>query len=82
MGMPLVYVIRKPTFIQDLNPCEKLVINNASLAGAVFHKDSQRVLTLLQSLMTGTDAENSMQGVTCGCIVMQALQAQHYTGDT
>jgi hypothetical protein len=80
MGTPLVYVIRKPTFIQDLGRREQLVINNAPLAGAVFRNDSQRVLTLLRSLTTGTDAENWMQGATCGRIAMQALQA-HYDGD-
>jgi hypothetical protein len=80
MGTPLVYVIRKQTFIQDLDPREQLVINNAPLAGAVFRNDTQRVLILLRSLTTGTDAENWMQGVTCGRIAMQALQS-HYDGD-
>jgi hypothetical protein len=80
MGTPLVYVIGKPIFIQDLDPREQLVINNAPLTGAVFRNDSQRVLTLLRSLTTGTDAENWMQGITCGRAAMQALQA-HYDGD-
>jgi hypothetical protein len=46
----------------------------------VFRNDSQRVLTLLQSLTTGTDAENWMHGVNCGRREMDSLQA-HYDGD-
>lgn len=80
LGTPLAYVIRKPIFIRDIDPREQLVINNAPLVGAVFRNDSQRVLTLLRSLTTGTDAENWMQGVTCGRIAMESLQA-HYDGD-
>jgi hypothetical protein len=80
IGVPLVYVIRKPIFIRDLEPRDQLVINNASLAGAVFRNDSQRVLTLLRSLTTGTDAENWMHGINCGRLAMEALQS-HYDGD-
>jgi hypothetical protein len=80
VGTPLVYVIRKPIFIRDLEQRDQLIINNASLTGAVFRNDSQRVLTLLRSLTTGTDAENWMHGINCGRLAMEALQA-HYDGD-
>jgi hypothetical protein len=80
VGTPLVYVIRKDTFIRDLDQRDQLVINNASLAGAMFRSDSQQVLTLLRSLTTGTDAENWMHGISCGRRAMEALQA-HYDGD-
>jgi hypothetical protein len=80
IGIPLVYVIRKPIFIRDLEPRDQMVINNASLNGAVFRSDSQRVLVLLRSLTTGTDAENWMHGINCGRLAMEALQS-HYDGD-
>lgn len=80
IGTPLVYVIRKPTFIRELELRDQMIINNASLTGAVFRNDSQKVLTLLRSLTTGTDAENWMHGVNCGRLAMEALQA-HYDGD-
>jgi hypothetical protein len=81
MGKPLVYVIRKPIFIQELDPREQLVINNAPLTRAVFRNGSQRDLTLLRSLTTGTaDAENWMQGITCGRVAIQTLRA-YYNGD-
>jgi hypothetical protein len=48
--------------------------------GLSFRSDSQKVLTLLKSLTTATDAENWMNGCSCGRVAMQALQA-HYDGD-
>lgn len=80
MGVPLVYVIRKPIYNFELDNRNKMIINNAALTGAVFRNDSQTVLSLLRSLTTGTDAENWMSGVTCGRLAMSALQA-HYDGD-
>jgi hypothetical protein len=80
IGTPLVYVIRKPIFIQDLDPRDQQIINNAPQAGAVFRNDSQQVLTLLRSLTIGTDAENWMHGANCGKQAMAALQS-HYDGD-
>jgi hypothetical protein len=79
IGIPLVYVIRKPIFIHHLEPHDQIVINNASLTGAMFCSDSQRVLTLLHSLTMGTDAENWMHGIHCGRLAMEALQS-HYEG--
>jgi hypothetical protein len=55
---PLVHVIKKPIFICELEPRDQQIINNASHTGAVFHNDSQRVLTLLRSLTIGTDTKN------------------------
>jgi hypothetical protein len=48
--------------------------------GLSFRSDSQKVLTLLKSLTTATDAENWMKRCSCGRVAMQALQA-HYDGD-
>lgn len=76
----MVYVIRKPIFIRDLEPRDQLIINNVSLTGALFCNDSQQVLTLLRSLTIGTDAENWMHGINCGKAAMEALQS-HYDGD-
>jgi hypothetical protein len=81
IGTPLVYVIRKDTFIRDLDPRDQAIINNALLTGAVFRNDSQHVLTLLRSLTTGTDAENWMHGVNCGRRAMESLQAHYDDGD-
>lgn len=48
IGTPLVYVIRKPIFIHDLEPhYYQLIINNAPHVDAVFCNDYQQVLTLL-----------------------------------
>jgi hypothetical protein len=80
IGTPLVYVIRKPIFIQDLDPRDQQIIDNAPQVGAVFRNDSQQVLTLLRSLTVGTDAENWMHGANCGKRAMAALQS-HYDGD-
>jgi len=80
IGVPLAYVIRKPSMYHDIDDRHKKIIVNAKLDGAVFRSDSQRVLTLLKSLTTATDAENWMKGCSCGRVAMQALQA-HYDGD-
>lgn len=80
IGIPLAYVIRKTSMYHDMDDRNKKIIMNAKLDGAVFRSDSQRVLTLLKSLTTATDAENWMKGCSCGRVAMQALQA-HYDGD-
>ena len=80
IGVPLAYVIRKPSMYHDMDDRHKKIIMNAKLDGAVFRSDSQRVMTLLKSLTTATDAENWMKGCSCGRVAMQALQA-HYDGD-
>jgi hypothetical protein len=80
LGIPLAYVIRKPTLDHELDPRTRALINNATHTGALFRADSQTVLSLLKSLTTGTDAENWIQGVTCGKSAMKALQ-DHYDGD-
>lgn len=80
LGVPLAYVIRKDSMYLELDERTTLVIRNASLEGAVFRSDSMKVLSLLKSLTTGTDAENWMKGKTCGRLAMQAIQA-HYDGD-
>jgi hypothetical protein len=43
---PLLYVIRKPIFIRELEARDQQIINNASHNGAVFRNDYQQVLTL------------------------------------
>ena len=80
LGMPLAYVIRKPTFTQDLGHHERMIVENTPLTGTAFRNNSQKVLMLLCSLTTGTDAKNWMHGVTCSRRAMEALQA-HYDGD-
>jgi hypothetical protein len=80
IGVPLAYMIRKPSMYHEMDERLKKIIMNAKLEGAVFRSDSQRVLTLLKSLTTATDAENWMKGCSCGRVAMQALQA-HYDGD-
>jgi hypothetical protein len=82
LGVPLAYVVRKDSMYLELDKRTTLVIRNASLEGAVFRSDSMKVLSLLKSLMTGTDDENWMKGKTCGRLAMQAtIQARHYDGD-
>jgi hypothetical protein len=80
LGVPLAYVIRKDSMYYDIDPRTASIISNASLAGAVFRSDSQKVLTLLKTLTNGTDAENWMKGKSCGRDAMSALQA-HYDGE-
>ena len=80
LGIPLAYVIRKDSMYLEMDDRTSLVVRNASLEGAVFRNDSMKVLSLLKSLTTGTDAENWMKGKTCGRLAMQAIQA-HYDGD-
>lgn len=80
LGVPLAYVIRKDSMYLEMDERSSLVVRNAPLEGAVFRSDSLKVLSLLKSLTTGTDAENWMKGKTCGRLAMQSIQA-HYDGD-
>lgn len=79
-GVPLAYVIRKDSLYHELDDRLARIIRNASVTGAMFRNDSQKVLTLLKSLTNGTDAENWMKGTSCGRVAMQSLQS-HYDGE-
>ena len=81
-GIPLSYVIRKEN--EDISEVtadirDQEMINNASLAGPMFIRDSKRILTILKELTIGTDAETWMKGKKCGRLAMEALQ-NHYDG--
>ena len=79
-NIPLVYVIRKD--ITTLTPPldeDQEIIYNASLTGAMFARDTKKVLSLLKELTSGTTGETWMKGIRCGQEAMLALQ-NHYDG--
>lgn len=79
-GIPLVYVIRKNNSMEiELDDRTRKLVSSAPLQGVVFRNDSQRVLLIIKSLTTGTDAENWIKGISCGRMAMRALQ-DHYDG--
>ena len=67
LGVPLAYVIRKDgIYVVELDTHTKQVIDIAQFTGAVFRSDGTKVLTLLRSLVNGTDAEVWVKGSNCG----------------
>ena len=81
--IPLSYVIRKePNPIEDVKMDDSdHIVYNASLQGAMFKRDSKRVLGVLRELTIGSQADTWMKGKRCGREAMKALQA-HYDGAT
>ena len=78
--IPLVYVIRKDiaTVALPLDEDQE-IIYNASLTGAMFNRDTKKVLALLKELTSGTTGETWIKGIRCGREAMLALQ-NHYDG--
>ena len=79
--IPLSYVIRKePNPIADVQMDDSdHIVYNASLQGAMFKRDSTRVLGVLRELTIGSQADTWMKGKRCSREAMKALQA-HYDG--
>lgn len=79
-GVPLVYVIRKDAVEVEMDDRTRKLVASAPLQGVIYRNDSQRVLLIIRSLTTGTDAENWIKGISCGRMAMRALQ-EHYDGN-
>jgi hypothetical protein len=79
-GVPLAYVIRLDDDAVQVDR-EAQIIYHASHTGAMFVRDTKKILGILKELTAGTDAETWMKGKKCGRQAMIALQT-HYDGES